>query len=360
MHLPDIRERFKRARKDILTSDLDAVVITGLSNVRYLSGFTGSNAFLFLARKRSVFVTDGRYETQAGRQVRHIPVKIESKPLAEAISGLIDKYKVKCLGFEAAHMSVETYNTIRKRRGLSLKPVGPVIEKLRMIKNDIEIKAIQKAVRIAEKAFLEIKPMIKPSVTEAEIAAALECEIKKIGSGGLPFDVIVASGKNSALPHASRTSRKLKKGDLVVVDWGAEYNGYCSDMTRTFIIGNATGEKRRLYDIVLKAQFSAIKSVKNNLPLKDVDKSARDLIDSEGYGCFFGHGTGHGVGLDVHEPPRVSARGDDISKEGMIFTVEPGIYVPGLGGVRIEDMVLVTSKGAKVLTKLPRNLEVIQ
>jgi len=357
----EIKERFKKVRKDVLAPDLDAVVITGLSNVRYLSGFTGSNAFLFLARRRSVFITDGRYETQAGQEVRHIPVKIESKPAAEVISALANKYGVKRLGFEATHMSAELYNTIRKSRGLSLKPVGAVIEKLRQIKSEAEIKAIRKAIKIAETAFLEIKPMIRPSasVTELDIAAALECAIKRGGSGKLPFDVIVASGKRSALPHASCTSRKLRKGDLVVVDWGAEYNGYCSDMTRTFILGDATGEKRKLYDIVLKAQISAIKSVKDNVSLKYVDKSARDLIGSEGYRDFFGHGTGHGVGLDIHELPRVSTRGDDTAKEGMVFTIEPGIYVPELGGVRIEDMVLVTSKGSKVLTRLPKDLEII-
>lgn len=353
-----IAARFASAKKMLLDGKSDAVLLTSLNNIRYLSGFTGSQAFLFLTGKRSVFVTDGRYETQAGNEVRHIPVKIESKSRIDAIASLAERYAVRTLAVEYGDVNMEMFNALRKR-GLRMRPLDVPVERFRMIKDDLETTAIIKAARIAEKAFLKIRPMIRPGTREVEIALALEHEIRMLGSAKLPFETIVASGSRAALPHARPTSRRLRKGDTVIVDWGAEWNGYFSDMTRTFILGGAGGEKRRVYDIVLEARDMAVNAVKAGIPMKDIDKAARDRIVQAGYGQFFGHGTGHGVGLEVHEAPRVSMLGTGTAELGMVFTVEPGIYLPGKGGVRIEDMVIVTTAGAKVITRLPRDPEIL-
>ncbi|MBI5141623.1 MAG: aminopeptidase P family protein [Nitrospirae bacterium] len=350
--------RFASVKKILLDGKSDAVLLTSLRNVRYLSGFTGSQAFIFLARKRSFFVTDGRYETQAGSEVRHIPVMIESRSRIDAITSLAERCSARTLAVEYGDVNMEMFNALRKR-GLRMKPLDIPVERFRMIKDDAEISAITKAVRIAEKAFLKIKPMIRPGTREVDIALALEHEIRMLGSAKLPFDTIVASGARAALPHACPTSRKLRKGDTVILDWGAEWNGYFSDMTRTFILGGTGGEKRRVYDIVLEARDMAVNSVRPGIQMKDIDKAARERITDAGFGKYFGHGTGHGVGLEVHEGPRVSMMGTGAAEPGMVFTIEPGIYLPGKGGVRIEDMVIVTQTGAKVITRLPRDPDIL-
>lgn len=353
-----IAARFASVKKILLDGKADGVLLTSLHNVRYLSGFTGSQAFLFITRKRSVFITDGRYDAQAGSEVRHIPVKIESKSRIDVIVSLAERYAVQTLAIEYGDVNMEMFNALRKR-GLRMRPLDVPVERFRMIKDDAEMSAIIKAVRIAEKAFLKIKPMIRPGTREVEIALALEHEIRMLGSSKLPFDSIVASGPRAALPHARPTSRKLRDGDTVIVDWGAEWNGYFSDMTRTFLLGGAGGEKRRVYDIVLEARDMAVNAVRPGVQVKDIDNAARDRITRAGFGKQFGHGTGHGVGLEVHEAPRVSMHGTGAAEPGMVFTIEPGIYLPGKGGVRIEDMVIVTSTGAKVITRLPREPEIL-
>jgi Xaa-Pro aminopeptidase len=231
---------------------------------------------------------------------------------------------------------------------------------LRIVKEKEEVGSIKLAVKLAEKAFVKIRPGIKAGVTEKAIALRLEERLRREGSEGLPFDIIVASGENSALPHAKPSTRRLKPGDLLIVDWGARFGGYCADMTRTFLLkGKVLSRKKEIYNIVLNANRSAIERVKARASTASIDKSARDVIKKAGYGEFFGHATGHGVGLEVHERPSISRRLSTKVREGMVFTVEPGIYVPGLGGVRIEDMVAVGARGAVRLTSLPRRLEII-
>jgi Xaa-Pro aminopeptidase len=231
---------------------------------------------------------------------------------------------------------------------------------VRAVKDEGEASLIKEAIRRAEKAFLEVKPFIRGGVRENTIARRLEERLRRQGVKHLPFDSIVASGPNSAMPHAGVTERKLAPGDFVVVDWGGEAGGYYSDMTRTLLLrGPSMAKKREIYGVVRRAQRRGIESVGSRVKASQIDNSARDVIKKAGYGRYFGHSLGHGVGLEVHEAPRISGRNRASVREGMVFTVEPGVYVPGLGGVRIEDMVMVRRSGADVLTSLPRGLEIV-
>jgi Xaa-Pro aminopeptidase len=244
------------------------------------------------------------------------------------------------------------------------------VESLRVIKDDDEIRSVREAVRRAERAFLDVKPYIRPGRKEREIAFMLETRLKKRGCNRLPFDIIVASGANSAMPHAKASDKKLSPGELVVIDWGGEAEGYYSDMTRTVLLGGRGSHGRRkagrdfsreeeIYRTVHRANRKAVSSVFPGFETKGVDEAARNVIKEAGYGRFFGHGTGHGVGLEVHESPRITWARSEAIRENMVFTVEPGIYIPGLGGVRIEDMVLVKSTGPHVMTRLSRDLEIL-
>jgi Xaa-Pro aminopeptidase len=246
------------------------------------------------------------------------------------------------------------------RSGIRLKPMAAVIETLRAVKDMEEITLITEAIRRAEGAFLDIKPYIKSGRSEAEIASRLEDRLKKRGCKKIAFDIIVASGNNSALPHARASDRRLSPGDLVVLDWGGEAEGYFSDMTRTLLVkAENISKQKELYNTVLEANRAAISAAANNGCSRDIDKAARDLIKKAGYGEFFGHGTGHGVGLEVHELPHITWTKNGILRQNMVFTIEPGIYMPGFGGVRIEDMLLLKEKGCKTLTTLPKKLEII-
>jgi Xaa-Pro aminopeptidase len=243
---------------------------------------------------------------------------------------------------------------------LSLNAFEGLIERLREIKDAIEINLIKEAVRRAETAFLKVKPYIRQGIRERAIALRFEEILKKNGCRHIPFDVIVASGPNSAMPHAKPTERKLNKSDLIIIDWGGEADGYFSDMTRTLLVkGDNVSKKREIYQIVLKANKRAILKILPGVKSKDIDFSAREVIKRTGYSEFFGHGTGHGVGLQIHELPRIAWNKREVIKKDMVFTIEPGIYIPGLGGVRIEDMVVVKPGGHEVLTTLPKEIEII-
>jgi len=284
------------------------------------------------------------------------------------IKKLILGFGIRTLGFETG-ISYEFFQGL-SRCGARLRPLTGIVEALRAIKDHGEICSIREAVRKAEEAFLDVKPYLRPGRREQEIALMLEARLKKRGCNRLPFDIIVASGVNSAMPHAKASDKKLSSGELVVIDWGGESDGYYSDMTRTFLLKgpgsprrhNGRGDlfqKKEIYRTVYKANKEGVSSVSPGCRSRSIDEGARDVIRSAGYDKYFGHGTGHGVGLEVHESPRITWTRGDIIKENMIFTVEPGIYVPGLGGVRIEDMVLVKPKVPEVLTRLPRELEIL-
>jgi len=343
-------------KRKFLTRGTDALLITDLTNVRYISGFTGSSGFLIISRKQDMFVTDFRYQEQAKQQVKGFKIVIERGERAKEIRELADGSGIRKLGFEDHHMTHRFYKKLLRKK-LKLKPCVDAVESLRIIKSEEEIAFIKKAVHRAEMAFRKLRPHIKPGVTEKALALRLEELLKKEGCSRLPFEVIVAAGPTAALPHAKPTNKALKKGDLVIFDWGGEYNGYFSDMTRTVLLkGKDISRQREIYGTVLEAQKRAIRSVRPDIKASAVDAAARDFINGEGHEEHFGHGTGHGVGLLVHEKPSVSWRSKDQISENMVFTIEPGIYIPGFGGVRIEDMVVVTKDGATVLTILPKTL----
>jgi Xaa-Pro aminopeptidase len=337
----------------------DAVLVTSRENIRYLTGFTGSSGFVFISRDFSTLVTDFRYREQSADEVRGCDVLIEGRSFHSAVKAICRRHGAKRIGFEGS-LGYSQYSSLASS-SIEPVPMGDMLERMREQKDDGEVGFIVNAVERAERAFLDIKPRIRAGVREREIALRLEQRVRELGSGGVPFDIIVASGPNSSRPHASATERKLAPGDLLTIDWGAEAGGYFSDMTRTFLVsgGRGTAEKKRIYSLVLEANRRALRKLRAGVRLKDVDSAARGHIAKAGYGEHFGHGLGHGVGLEVHERPRLSPKSRASARPGMVVTVEPGIYVPGLGGVRIEDMALVEVSRARVLTKLPVQLEII-
>lgn len=346
-------------QKIIRQKRIDAFLVSGIKNIRYLTGFTGSSGFAFITKDRCLFFTDFRYKEQAQKEVKGFEIVMEKGHRVKLIHSLVRKLGVKSLGFEKS-ISYEFYELLKKMP-VTLIPRKNLVEDLRKIKDEEEINNIKIAVERAEKAFLQVKPRIKAGVKEREISLRLEEQLKNLGCKGIPFDIIVASGRNSSMPHARPTEKKIEKGDFVIIDWGGEAEGYFSDMTRTLLMdGNGLSEKVRVYNVVNDARQRAIKAVREGVKTQEVDSAARNAIKDAGYGEFFGHGTGHGVGLDVHELPNISwAKGERICN-GMVFTIEPGIYIPELGGVRIEDMVFVKNGKAALLTSIKRELEIIK
>jgi len=339
-----------------LIKDLDAILITKAENIRYLSGFTGSSAVALITKDKAILITDFRYKEMAYKEVKGWDIKIESE-LIPAVLRLSDELHIKKLGFEGSlpykHYALLEYFFEK------LLCQWDIVERIRTIKSAEEISLIKEAIRRAEVSYLEVLPHIKKGVSELSISLRLEEALKRNGSRKLPFDVIVASGPNSAMPHARPTERKLSPGDLVIIDWGAEAGGYFSDMTRTlFIDGKERAKAQEIYSIVSEAATQAINAISEGVRIREIDKKARDVIKKAGYGKYFGHATGHGVGLEVHEEPRIFSRAHGKLKSSMVLTVEPGIYIPGFGGVRIENMVEV-GKEAKVLTSLPNTLKII-
>jgi len=350
--------RSEKLRRVIISKKIDAVLVTNISNVRYLSGFTGSSAFVVISRSGAFFFTDSRYTEQSGYEVRGFEIGLERGDRIAVISGLVKKLGIRRLGFESG-ISYEFYMKLF-RLPVKLVAQQGLIEDMRLIKDSLEISCIRKAVRRAEEAFIATKPFIKVGVRERMVALRLEMELRERGCRRIPFDIIVASGKHSSLPHAGQTDKKIEKGDFVIIDWGGEADGYYSDMTRTLLMsGEGLDQKKKIYNTVNRAREKALLTVSSGCNTTAIDAAARTFIAEHGYGEYFGHGTGHGVGLDVHEAPRISWVGDRKLVDGMVFTVEPGIYIPGIGGVRIEDMTLVSGKG-RILTSLSRKLEILK
>jgi Xaa-Pro aminopeptidase len=348
-----------RLRREISRLKIDGLLVTDIVNVRYLTGFTGSSGYVVINGKYAVFVTDFRYEEQARDEVRGFHIEIEHSERTEEIRDIAHELRIRRLGFEAGNVSYALFRKLQKRK-IRLKPLTDTVEYLRIVKSAYEVECIRAAVRRAERAFRRLLPLIKPGVTELKLAVKLESLLKDEGCKSLPFEVIVASGSRSALPHAQPTNKTVKKGDLIVIDWGGEYEGYFSDMTRTVLVrGRDMAKQKEIYAIVSEAQLRAIAAVKSGVRASTVDSAARDLIKHKGYGDNFGHGTGHGVGLQVHEQPSVSWRSRDVLTRNMVLTIEPGIYVPGFGGVRIEDMVTVSGSKARVFNKLSKKIKII-
>lgn len=335
--------------------NIEALLVTQRENVRYLTGFTGSSGSVVIASGKPILVTDFRYQIQAAAEAPKVKVLIQKKDHVTAVKEAAKRLGVNTLWFDDASMTIERAKAFRKQ-GLHLKGIKDPVAEIRQRKDRIELAKINTAIHRAEDAFRALKRFIKPGVSERELGFKLEMLIREQGSRRTAFDIIVASGTNGAMPHASITDRRLRAGDLVTLDFGAEADGYYSDITRTVCVGRPTPRQRRVHDLVLQAQTRAIDAVKPGVRCAELDRHARTTIAQAGHGKYFGHATGHGVGLMVHEGPSLSALSKGVVDAGMVFTVEPGIYIAGWGGIRIEDMVLVTAGGHRVMTSLPREL----
>lgn len=337
----------------------DAIVVSEGNNMRYLSGFRGATGYLYLTRERQVLLTDSRYTVMAKAEAPDFEViEIQSgQTYGELLFAEMEKDGAKQVAYEDAYMLCQTFAQIQEKCENRLTiPLGKELDLLRAVKEEWELEYLAKAEAIGDAAFAHILNVIKPGITEMAIAAELEYFMKMHGAETLSFETIVASGPNSAMPHAMPSERKLEKGDFVTMDFGCKYQGYCSDMTRTIVLGKANEKQKEIYQVVLDAQLSSLAALKAGLRGCDVDKVARDIIANAGYGDCFGHGLGHSVGLFIHEEPRLSRLCTDILLPNMIQTVEPGIYVAGFGGVRIEDMVVVTEDGCRNLAVSPKEL----
>jgi Xaa-Pro aminopeptidase len=327
------------------------LLVSSLTNVRWLCGFTGSAGSLLVTAREAVFFTDFRYRIQAQREVAGARVvEYPGRPL-EAVAAEVKRARVRRLGIEAEHLTVAAHADLRAAAGgVELDPLKGVVEQARAVKDPTEVAAVRRALAASHRAFLATSRRLAGR-RERDVADALGAAMRREGAEGEAFPSIIASGPRAALPHAVPTERRIRGGDLVIMDFGARRDGYCSDLTRTLLPGRGTAERRRIYRIVLEAQRAALASVRPGIPASAVDEAARRVIEQAGFGKEFGHGTGHGVGLEVHEKPSISHRSGEVLQPGMVFTVEPGIYVKDFGGVRIEDMVLVCQTGSEVLSR---------
>ncbi|WP_422443716.1 M24 family metallopeptidase [Thermoanaerobacterium sp. DL9XJH110] len=349
---------------DILEKEkLDGLLLIKEPNIRYISGFTGSESYTVVSSKGRAFITDSRYTEQAEQECHDFEVVRWRSPfpeLQDVIKEVCEKYGIKRLGFEKDAVTIDLYEKFKKAlSNIEFVPTLGLVEGLRYVKDSGEIECIKKAAQIADAAFEELLKSVKPGITEKDIELELQYLIKKKGASDIGFPIIVASGARGSLPHAIPSEKKIEFGDFVTVDFGALYNGYRSDCTRTFGVGRLDEKQKEIYNIVKNAQHVGVESLKPGISGKDPDKNARSIIEKAGYGENFGHGLGHGVGLEIHEQPFMSSNCDKTILAGNVITVEPGIYIPGWGGVRIEDSVLVTENGPEILTKTSKELIII-
>ncbi len=362
--------RIKRIRKTLQKLDLDTLMVSVQENRRYLSGFTAedtqfdeSAGVLFITQSRLILATDSRFETQAAREAPLFEVFCYREGLAKSLPEILGSLRTERMGFEGIRLCVREYERMQgalKKAGkkVTLLPVTDVVEGSRQIKSAAEIKAIERAVALAEKAFQRTLEIVQPGITEKEAAWALEQAMREDGAEGVSFPVIAAFGENSALPHAVPGNRRLSAGDPVLFDWGARLDGYCSDISRSFCLKRPGSFFKKVFKAVREAQERAVAAVRPGAHTRSIDKIARNRIHRAGFKGRFGHGLGHGVGLAVHESPRVGPARDAVLAPGMVFTVEPGIYIPRWGGVRLENMVVVEKDGARVLNRLETFVEI--
>jgi Xaa-Pro aminopeptidase len=352
----DFLSRRKRLQQQLASSKLDAVLISHLPNIRYLCGFTGSAGFLWVSERESVFFTDSRYNRQAHEEVKGAKIIVPRNSVLGALGAWIGARRKRSkpwrIGIEADHLTVS-----QKKRLINLLPSGfalrtapPLVECARMVKDDEELSRIRAAVQLGATLFDRALEVIKVGAEDSEVAAEMEYTARRAGAEGMSFPTIIASGARSALPHARAMRQAIPSNAFVVCDFGVILAGYCSDQTRTVWVGSVSNEAQRAYNAVREAQEAAILAVRAGVTVAEVDAAARKVLRREGLGRYFTHSTGHGVGLEIHEAPRVAAEETEVLKPGMVITIEPGVYFPGKWGIRIEDMVAVCEKGCEVLT----------
>lgn len=351
--------KLQKLRKALQEQNIEGILITNEYNRRYMTGFTGTAGVAIVSQNDAVFITDFRYTEQAAAQIKDFRIVKHEATILEEIATQVKAMGIKLLGFEKDAVSYGTYELYKNVIQADLVPVSGLIEKIRLIKTEQEINIIKVACEIADHAFTHIIDFIKPGKTELEVSNELEFFMRKQGATQSSFDTIVASGLRSALPHGVATDKVIEKGDFVTLDYGALYNGYISDMTRTVAVGEPSAKLVDMYNAVLASQLLALEKVGPGLTGIQADAIARDYLTEKGYGEAFGHSLGHGIGLEVHEGPGLSMRSETVLEPGMAVTIEPGVYLPGIGGLRIEDDILITETGNELLTHSSKELIIL-
>lgn len=349
--------KFDKVQQLIERENLDALLVMSNYNRRYLSGFTGSSGALIITRDARFLMSDFRYKAQGAEQAEDFQFVLQEKGLLDSIVSFMKSKNIKRIGFEGEHVNYNTYSKIKE--DFETVPLTGEVEKIRLIKTDEEIELIQKACEIADQSYEYILTYVKAGMTELKVKNELEAYMTRLGASGPSFDTIVASGYRGALPHGVASDKVIESGDMVTLDFGAYYKGYASDITRTFGVGSVSNEMEKIYNIVLEAQLKSLDEIKSGMTGQEADSIARDVIRSHGHGENFGHSLGHGFGLEVHELPGLAQKSTMILEPGMCITIEPGIYVDDLGGVRIEDDTIVTETGLKKLTHSSKDLFII-
>lgn len=351
--------KLTKLREQLAEQQLDALLITNPYNRMYMTGFTGSAGVAFITVSEAYFITDFRYTEQAEKEVKGFTIIQHSLTPIEEVAKIVQEQQLKTVGFEKEHMTYGLYELYNAAVAATLKPTMSLIESIRVIKTEDELQVLQQAAHIADAAYEHICTFMKAGMSEIDVATELEFFMRKQGATSSSFDIIVASGVRGALPHGVASSKLLEEGELVTLDFGALYNGYISDITRTVAIGEPSAQLREIYDVTLSAQQLAVEKIGPGMTGKEADAIARDYIKAKGYGEAFGHSTGHGIGLEVHEGPALSFRSDIVLQPNMTVTVEPGIYLPGIGGVRIEDDIVITETGNRRLTTSSKELRIL-
>ncbi|MGO1923540.1 MAG: M24 family metallopeptidase [Jeotgalicoccus sp.] len=349
--------KFDKVQQLIERENLDALLVMSSYNRRYLSNFTGSSGALIITRDSRFLMSDFRYKAQGAEQAEDFEFVLQEKGLLDSIVSFMKSKNIKRIGFEGEHVNYNTYRKIKE--DFETVPLTGEVENIRLIKTDEEIELIQKACEIADQAYEYILTYVKAGMTEMEVKNELEAYMTRLGASGPSFDTIVASGHRGALPHGVASDKVIESGDMVTLDFGAYYKGYASDITRTFGIGAVSKEMEKIYNVVLEAQLKSLDEIKSGMTGQEADSIARDVISGHGYGENFGHSLGHGFGLEVHELPGLAQKSTMILEPGMCITIEPGIYVDDLGGVRIEDDTIVTETGLKKLTHSSKKLFIV-
>jgi Xaa-Pro aminopeptidase len=348
-------KRLETLSQELAKQDIAHFAVSNIYNVRYLSGFSGSTGWLLVSPDKTILITDFRYREQAeGEVYRGVEITVDSREALAVVCETVGTLKGR-IGFESGSLTYAAYEKLKAACGDPV-PVSGLVEDLRKTKDPNEICSITRAVEITDAVFEEVVERIRAGMTEVDLAADIDYHLRKKSSEVPAFKTIVASGEHSSLPHAAPSMRVIREGDLVKMDFGAIWDGYCADLTRTVVVGKASEKVKEVYGIVLEAQKLAIAGIKAGLRGNEADRLARDHIEGKGYGENFGHGLGHGVGLEVHEEPRLSKKSEKVLEPGMVVTVEPGIYLPGWGGVRIEDIVVVEEDGCRDLTSASKVL----
>jgi Xaa-Pro aminopeptidase len=352
---PIVQHRLASLRRVMKSKGIGALLISRHMDYHYLTGFTGEDSAVLLTNREVHVISDGRFDVALNRECAWARRWLRKKLLHDEVAHVCSELRLKRLSVQPEGMTVDEFIKLRAlANGTTLEHAPPAVADLRKIKDDSEVKAIRKAIRVAEDAFRALLDTLAIGQTERDVAARLEYEMKQRGASDPSFPTIVAEGPNAALPHAHPGTRKLRRGSALLLDWGARVGMYCSDLTRVVFIGSIPPKIGRIYDIVLEAQRRAIAAIRPKVRVCEVDRVAREYIEQAGFGAEFNHGLGHGIGLNIHEAPSLSWRSDEPLAAGMVVTVEPGIYLEGVGGVRIEDDVLVTPNGHRVLSRLER------